>query len=262
MAEIVSPIIKEFDLKEYLANLKDNTIKLEQSPSYNLLLMGELGAGKSSILITCPMPVIIHAFDPGSVNLRAYRKYIDSGDLMVVDYSDKNGYKRWEKDFESMLANNVLDNIGTYCIDSFTTWFRAMKAEIVRRKGRSEGIPYQQDYMILGMNILNTITLAASTKSMFVLTAHMDLDKEEVSGRMIARLKSIPSLKVDLPTLFDEVYVLQVESNLKGESIRKLITQPTSKYVARTRIGGNGVFDVLEEPDIMKLLVKAGLVEE
>ncbi len=257
MAQLQGIEVQKKDIETYLGELKKKSLESIRGVSFNMLVLGELGVGKSHLLTTARKPVIVHAFDPGSARLRVYKKYIESGELMIIDYSDADGFIRWEEDFEKMVNDGILDQIGTYSIDSYTTWFRSMKTAQVKAKGRAEGIPYQSDYLVLSMNVVNVITLIAAAKCDFILTGHLDLDKEEVTGRLVARIKSIPSLKVDIPTLFDEVYVLHAENTSNGVE-RRLITQPTTRYQARTRIG-SGIFEVYEEPDISKLLKKAGL---
>jgi hypothetical protein len=251
---------KAFNIKNYLAQLNKQTLSDIAKGTFNALVMGELGAGKSHLFITCPAPIMIDAFDPGTARLAVYKPLIQSGKLIINDYSAPGMYSQWEKDFEMRVKNNVLNSIGTYGLDSFTTWFRSQRDELARSKGRADGIPYQSDYLVLGLNIINIVTICTAANCNFILTAHMDLDKEEVTGRMIARFRSIPSLKTDIPTLFDEVYVLQSEETREGAK-RSLVTQSTGKYTARTRIG-SGIFDVHEEPDIKKLLAKAGMPSE
>ncbi len=74
---------------------------------------------------------------------------------------------------------------------------------------------------------------------------------------MIARFQSIPSLKINVPLLFDEIYVAQSRDTSKGAEY-KLLTQSTGRHEARTRIGG-GVFDKEEPQDIKALMKKAGM---
>jgi myosin-crossreactive antigen len=84
----------------------------------------------------------------------------------------------------------------------------------------------------------------------------MELIKDDSLGKTILRFKSIPSLKVDIPTLFDEIYVLEAKETSKGIE-RRLITAPPERYEARTRMGG-GLFETREVADFKELFKKAG----
>jgi len=65
---------------------------------------------------------------------------------------------------------------------------------------------------------------------------------------------------VKIPSKFDEFYYLSAKEE-NGKIIRRLLTTINGKHEARTRIG-SGKFDMYEEPDIKKLLKKAGYSHE
>ena len=56
--------------------------------SFNLLLLGESGTGKTSIAATCRGPAVIDSFDPGGT--KGLAKEISSGHIFVDT--------RWEKE--------------------------------------------------------------------------------------------------------------------------------------------------------------------
>ena len=255
------------DIEATIADLRDRTTKelADKYNSFNMILLGPLGVGKTSILETARRPVIVHSFDPGGCNLRNFMPLIESGDIIAdvayetEDNKNPSAYMKWEMEFERLKNAGVFNNIGTFCIDSFTTFITAMKNEICKRKGRPNSIPQIQDYMEMGINIVNIIKLCTALPCDFILTGHLTLEKDEVSGRFLARFKSFPSLQIDVPLLFDEIYVMQAEETREGVE-RRLITQSTGKYEARTRIGAR-LFDVYEQADIQYLLKKAGRIQ-
>lgn len=253
--------------KMYTADIAQGT--------YNILALGEVGVGKTSLLNTCRFPALIHSFDPGGT--KVLWNNIESGHIVAdtrfekEDSNSPTAYMDWEHEFFRLKNGGVFEKLGTYCIDSFTTFIEALKNQIVKKKSvksktsanyrgaldREIGLLEIQDWQVIGNVMRDMIKLCTSLPCDFILTGHLMLEKEEVSGRMIAHFNSIPSLRINIPLLFDEIYVLQSVETSQGVEHR-ILTQPTGRYVARTRIG-SGKFDLYEEANVKKLLEKAGL---
>lgn len=253
-------------IKEELKRLRELPTEDIAGDTFNMILLGELGVGKTSLFDTLRKPVLVHSFDPGGCKLHHLKPLIESGDLIYDPRYEKEqaerptAYMAWEREFMRLRQLNVFHEVGTYCLDSFTTWLRALVNETAKRNKRPHQVLQIQDWQVVGNCIIDNVKLATALPCDFVMTGHLMLEKDEVSGRMITRFKSIPSLKVDVPLLFDEIYVLEAQGAREGVK-RHLITQSTGQYIARTRIG-SGVFDVHEEPNILDLLVKAGMVKK
>lgn len=249
----------------YTADIGKNT--------HNMMLLGGIGSGKTHMLSTAVQPVLVHSFDPGGTGLRLLKGMKESG-AMLVDTSfereldimktkkigvkpDTRIYRDWEIEFDRLRWGGFFDHVGTYCIDSSTNFIHALKSEVARKNGRDDSALTQPDWQILGNTFGDVVRFCTALPCNFVLTGHLKLFKDDVEGVMIARFNIIPSLQIDLPSLFDEIYILESKTTSQGLT-RKVITANTDKYEARTRIGG-GVFEVREEPDIKYLLDKAGL---
>jgi len=246
--------------------------------TFNALILGQIGVGKTTILRTCRMPLLVHSFDPGGTKvlkeeIKAGKAFVDTR-FEREDASNPTAYMAWEREFLRLRSGGFFKGIGTYCIDSFTTWLDALKNQIAVKKSmksksaaayrgaidRDVGLLEIQDWQVIGNVVRDMTKLCTSVGCDFVMTGHLMLEKEEVSGRMIAFFATIPSLRINVPLLFDEIYVLQCTETSSGIT-RRILTQPTGRDVARTRIGA-GKFDVYEEPDIKKLLAKAGMPTE
>jgi len=61
-----------------------------------------------------------------------------------------------------------------------------------------------------------------------------------------------------IPTLFDEVYVMDPKKTSDGVKYR-VLTQNTGTYTARSRLAKGGLLSMYEEPDIKGILRKAGM---
>ena len=85
-----------------------------------------------------------------------------------------------------------------------------------------------------------------------VITGHIGIDKDEVSGRMETGLLLANRLAGKVPLVFDEKYITKME-----REDHMLQTKNDGVWKAETRMGGE-LFDLLEKPDIKALLRKAG----
>jgi len=241
--------------------------------THNMMLLGGIGAGKTHMLGTAIQPILVHSFDPGGTRLRLLKGLKESGQMLVdttfesepdIAKTKKIGvrpdaqiYRLWEDEFDRLRFGGIFDHIGTYCMDSSTNFIYALKSEIARRNGRADTTLTQPDWQIVGNTFGDIVRFCTALPCNFILTGHLKLVKDDVEGIMLARFNIIPSLQIDLPSLFDEIYILEAKDTSQGLK-RKVVTANTDKYEARTRIGG-GVFEVREEPNIKYLLGKAGL---
>jgi GTPase SAR1 family protein len=268
------------DLKAELDKLREQTTQeiADRYNTFNMILLGDSGVGKTSILNTARMPVLIHSFDPGGAKLAHLRPLINSGEIIYDgrfehdSVDNPTAYMAWEAEFIRLKSMGIFSQIGTYVVDSYTTFMASAKNELIKRrmggnvrdlkpkKGSWEGILEKQDWQILGQITIDMVKLATALPCDFILTGHTTLVPDETTGRQLVRFNSIPSLRVDVPLLFDEIYVMQAEDSPQGMS-RRFITNTTGRYIARTRIG-SGIFDTYEPADIGKLLKKAGMIGE
>ncbi len=213
------------------------------------------------MVTTARRPIMIDFFDPKGWAIPSIKKGIDEGWILPSDWSGDRlkyptKYREWEARFQQWCRDKTFDSIGTYVIDSVTTWSRAMMNAITSARGRVDGVPAIQDYMVQMNTMIDLIHAIGDQSCDFILTGHMEVEKDDVTGAFVSNLAVTKGLKKDLPILFTEKWLLQ--TNKVGSEIKyQVLTQNDGMYKAATRIGG-GIFKQLEEPDIKKLLVKAG----
>jgi len=231
----------------------------------NVLLTGDFGTGKTTTCATAPRPILIDSFDPGGV--MSVRKHLWSstnpnGFILAdtryenEDSQNPTAYDLWESTFLQRRREGLFDQIGTYVIDSGTNFSEACMNRILtkRKGGRQDGIPNIQDYQVLILTIRDIVKACTSLKCNFIFTCHLELVKDELSGRITQELFVTGKLRGKLPLLFDEVYVCE---NRGAE--RKLLTSNEGQFKARTRLGAGGKFSTREDPDLFSLMKKAGL---
>lgn len=254
-------------LSGLLQKMMDKTRQLyvddPRSDSFNCLIYGRMGTGKTRIIKTCRKPVLVHSFDPGGC------KTIDdeardprSGIVVnpafeVEDALNPTAYDLWVEEFKMLANSGVFDELGTYVIDSATSWSEALMNAHLKTGGRAGGIPQQRDYLITMSKIRDLLKMFTGLPCDCLLTGHVDSDKDDAHGRMFATVQLTGKLKVKIPLLFDEVYCAMTEETSRGVE-HFLLTQPDGIFEARTRLGREGRFDVREKPDIKYLLKKAG----
>lgn len=227
------------------------------SKSYNVLVYGDTGTGKTTLISTCRKPILLHSFDPGGT--LSIRKHIESGDIIADTRWESRdaSWDTWEKEFFRLKKEGMFDIVATYAIDSLTTLGQLAMAKVLKVAGRSNGVPFQQDYLPQMTMLENVIREILSLPCDVIVTAHPDSEKDEVTGRLFLGPMVTGKLKVRLPLLFTEIYVTQSKQVPNGTEY-SLLTRATSLHKARTRVGA-GVFDMNEKPDIKYLLKKAGL---
>lgn len=248
-------IQKEFD---QLKSLYDEDPSRD---TFNALILGRMGTGKTTLAKTCPGPVLVHSFDPGGT--RSIRSYVKEGRIMVQKFEDEDGknpsqHRKWEAEFQRLKKIGFFNHIGTYVIDSVTTFSLQVLNEVLKIKGRAGEVPQLQDYNAQILTVRDYITQMASLPCNFIALGHIDLERDETTGKMVAVPLVTGKLKIYLPMLFDEVYIAKTKTSSKGTDY-KLLTQHEGYYEARSRLSEDGLLEKEEEPDIKNLLEKVGM---
>jgi len=244
----------------------------EKQQGFNLLLLGEPGSGKTPILLTARKPVYIASFDPkGTVGLK---KWIEKGEIIPdTQYEDDDpynptAYEKWYKQFKKQYTSGFFNHIGTYVIDSATTFTAAAMNYKMGEAGRAGNVPHRnKDYNPAKVEIQNYLRMCLNLPCDFILTGHLKaLDKlirvdksTGVETRKISyRFLTIGQAATFIPLLFSEMYVVKGEEGPSGTR-RKLLTDSVGEYIARSKLSSDGLLAPKEEPDIKAILKKVGL---
>lgn len=241
----------------------DKVYKQSEDSGVNIMVFGRSGSGKTTFSITGRRDVLVHSFDPGgSKSIRDQAKeswlHIDNS-FEKEDPRNPTQWQRWDDEMGKLKKAGVFDHLGTYVLDSATTWAQCAMYRIMAKAGRlGDSPPFQQDWLPQMAMLEYAIRVLTALPCDVVLTAHPDTEKDETSGKIYATPMITGKLKQRIPLLFTEVYVSLTKDTSKGTEYQ-ILTQPEGMFDARTRLGAGGRFNKHEEPNIEKLLKKATL---
>jgi len=261
------------EIKDRIGSFSNLYKEKRSSPSFSALVMGLYGVGKTSLIVTGRKPILIDSFDPnGTLVLEQnYKSEIESGELVIRTFWNESSkapsqHRRWEDIFEKDTSMKLFNYFGTYAIDSFTTWLDAVANRISKDQGRNRKIQKLaiQDYQIIYDYAKDTIKSMSEFSCDLIVTAHLERFASEDTGNIVTDIRTYKNLRVELPLLFTEKYVLATEEepptkeNPSGIR-RKLYTAAAGTYRASTQLGAGGRLDAVEKPDIKHILKKVGL---
>lgn len=189
---------------------------------------------------------------------------VQKGDMVIDsrwEYEDPHKptvYSEWKSTLKARIASGYFNHFGTYVLDSSTTWSKAIMNWQLKREGRAGESPqFTKDYTPQKVEIENMIYLMMSLPCDFILTGHLEMTKDEITGKVKMRYMTTGKGAVIIPLLFSEMWVMTTKETSKGVSYH-ILTQRTGQYVAKTKLAKGGVLDTYEEADIKKLLQKCG----
>lgn len=239
---------------------------------FNVIIHGDIKSGKTTMLKTCRLPILIHSFDPGGTDV--LKDEIEAGKVLVDkrfetdDPYAPTAFRMWMDELARLIKMDFFSHVGTFVIDSVTTWSQIIMYEVIRQavkanpKKRTIGSqPYENDWLPQMQYIENYMRKFLALPCDCVLLGHseykMDRDNNIIGdlGLMITG-----KLRTRVPALFSEVYYLKIKNYQTGE--RELLTQPDYQIMAGTRLGAGGKLLKYERPDFKHILRKVGMSVE
>lgn len=252
------------DIKKEIEEVRQAYASDPRQQTFNLLLLGEYGTGKTFMLRTARKPIHVDSFDPGGT--KCLRELISKGDIVAdtryerEDPNDPTGFATWYPKFNERNKSGYFDQFATYCLDSSTTWAGAILGAYLKKKGGATSLPdYKNHYHYQMFDVRSYIRKMLDLPCDFILTGHLELKQEgEGTGRMKYVYATTGKGTFLIPSLFDEIYVATTKETSKGTEYQ-LLTENVGLYSARSRLSAGGKLSTYEKPDIKEILKKSGL---
>jgi hypothetical protein len=255
------------DARKQAQELANKYKQDRRQQSFNLLLLGEMGSGKTFMIRTARKPVHIDSFDPGGS--KGLEDFIESGDIIVDSRYESEkplkpfAFTEWKSVMDSRIRSGYFNHIGTYVLDSSTTWAKAIMNSILKKAGLAGSSPrFTKDYQPQKTAIENAIYEMLDLPCDFILTGHLEPFKDEAEGgRVRFRYMTTGKGALVIPTLFDEVWTMDPKQSSAGVEYR-VLTQNTGTFTCRSRLAKEGRLNQYEKPDIKAILKKVGRSSE
>ena len=206
-----------------------------------LLVYGQAGAGKTSLIKTLPHPVVLSA-EGGLLSLQD----ADLPYLEITSMEDLHEAYAWVADSDhKSVALDSISEIAEVCLNTEK-----------KLKVNGKLVDPRQAYGAMQEQMADIIRAFRDLPGRHVLmTAKLEKTQDEM-GRVLYS-PSMPGIKTGqaLPYFFDEVLALRVEKDAEGNTQRALMCDSDGLWLAKDRSGKLGAW---EAPDLGEIIAKIG----
>ena len=205
-----------------------------------MLIYGQAGAGKTSLVSTLPTPILLSA-ESGLLSLGS----MDIPYLEVKSSADLSEAYTW------LTQSSEAKAYQTLAVDSLSEI-----AEVVLSHEKKTSKDPRQAYGAMQEQMADIIRAFRDISDKHVyMTAKLEKNQDEM-GRMLYA-PSMPGNKSGqvLPYFFDEVLALRVEKDAEGVTHRALMCDSDGLWMAKDR---SGKLSAWEAPDLGAIIQKIG----
>jgi phage nucleotide-binding protein len=205
-----------------------------------LLVYGQAGAGKTSLIPTLPSPIVLSA-EGGLLS-------IQDADVPFIEVSSMETLKEaWLWLTESAEAKGFQ----SVALDSISEI-----AEVVLNGEKKAAKDPRQAYGTMQEQMADIIRAFRDLPGRHVYMS-AKLEKTQDDMRRVQHAPSMPGNKTGqaLPYYFDEVLALRVEKDAEGTTHRALMCDSDGLWLAKDR---SGKLDAWEAPDLGSIIAKIG----
>lgn len=222
-------------------NLK-STSGLSATNGVKILVYGQAGAGKTSLIKSLPSPIVLSA-EGGLLSIQdANLPYID-----ITSMADlKEAYEWLTSENGQQFQSVALDSISEI-------------AEVVLNHEKKVNKDPRAAYGAMQEQMADIIRAFRDLPGKHVyMSAKLEKTQDEMGRVMYA--PSMPGNKTgqSLPYFFDSVFALRVEKDAEGNTQRALMCDSDGLWLAKDR---SGKLEVWEAPDLGEVIKKIGGVK-
>jgi len=205
-----------------------------------LLVYGQAGAGKTSLISTLPNPVVLSA-EGGLLS-------IQDADLPFIEIADMDDLREayaWAKD------SDEAKNFQSVALDSISE-----VAEVVLQHELKKNKDGRAAYGELNTTMQELIRAFRDLPAKHVyMSAKLERSQDEMGKLLFNPSMPGKSLTQGLPYFFDEVLALRVEKDGEGNTQRALMCDSDGIWLAKDR---SGKLEGWESPDLGAIITKIG----
>lgn len=205
-----------------------------------LLVYGQAGAGKTTLITTLPKPIVLSA-EGGLLS-------IQDADLPFIEIGSMDDLM---EAYEWLTGSEEAKGYGSVALDSISEI-----AEVVLNAEKKIAKDPRQAYGAMQEKMADVIRAFRDLPDRHVyMSAKLEKTQDEM-GR-VTYAPSMPGNKTGqaLPYFFDEVLALRVEKDSDGASQRALMCDSDGLWLAKDRSGKLGAW---EAPDLGEIIAKIG----
>ena len=236
---LIERMVRPIKTKEAALAISVKTTGSLSANGVKMLVYGQAGAGKTSLIRTLPDPIVLSA-EGGLLS-------IQDADLPYIEIASMDDLK---EAFEWMSTPEGL-NFKSVALDSISEI-----AEVVLNHEKKIAKDPRQAYGAMQEQMADIIRAFRDLPGRHVyMSAKLEKSTDEM-GRILYA-PSMPGNKTgqSLPYFFDEVLALRVEKDADGNTQRAIMCDSDGLWLAKDRSGKLGAW---EAPDLGEIIAKIG----
>jgi phage nucleotide-binding protein len=236
---LIERMVRPIKTKEAALAISVKTTGSLSANGVKMLVYGQAGAGKTSLIRTLPDPIVLSA-EGGLLS-------IQDADLPYIEIASMDDLK---EAFEWMSTPEGM-NFKSVALDSISEI-----AEVVLNHEKKIAKDPRQAYGAMQEQMADIIRAFRDLPGRHVyMSAKLEKSTDEM-GRILYA-PSMPGNKTgqSLPYFFDEVLALRVEKDADGNTQRAIMCDSDGLWLAKDRSGKLGAW---EAPDLGEIIAKIG----
>lgn len=240
------------EAQKKITELRNIYSERTQNKKAKIFLYGEWGTYKSTLASTMPRPILYHSFDPGGEKIKHIQDGVSDGSIIVDNrWQSRNlansadVFSNWNTEYNKLKVSGIFNEIGTFVVDSLTTFQRLVVDAAVSSNNKNSvisakmpiKIPQMRDYGVQDSAMEFAVSDILDLPCHVLIIGHSEVHEETDSKGNLLKMEHRPlitgkKLRGKLPLMFDEIYISRIRGN-KAE----VLTHPQGMYHARTRLG-------------------------